>query len=78
MAPSHSTQLKFMCGHIIHEHESKLVSWGVTQAKASSQNRKEGLHKALLKDLYKDLNKELHKDLNKELHKDLHVFEVLG
>ena len=49
MTPSHSTQLKFMCGHIIHEEESKLVRWGVTQAKASSQIRKRGLHKDLHK-----------------------------
>ena len=38
---------------------SKLGRWGVTQAKASSQNRKGGLQK--------DLQKELHKYLHKEL-----------
>ena len=47
VTPSHSTPLKFMCGHIVHEEESKLVRWGVTQAKKSSQNRKWGLHKDL-------------------------------
>ena len=46
---SHSTQLKFMYGHIIHEEESKLVRWGVTQSKESSQNIKGGLHKDLHK-----------------------------
>ena len=34
-----------MYGHIIHEEESKLVRWGVTQAKEYSQNRKGGLQK---------------------------------
>ena len=29
-----------MCGHIIHEEESKLVRWGVTQPNAYSQNNK--------------------------------------
>ena len=49
MAPRHSTQLKFLCGHIIHKEESKLVRWGITQAKETSQNRKWGLHKDLHK-----------------------------
>ena len=62
MTPSFSTQLKFMCGHIIHEEESKLVKWGVTQAKVSSKNNKGGLHK------------DLHKYLHKELHNYLHNF----
>ena len=53
-----------MCGHIIHENESKLVRWGIKQAKEASQNNKGGLHK--------DLPKYLHK----ELHKDLHKFRV--
>ena len=53
-----------MCGHIIHEEESKLVRWGVTQTKASSQNSKGGLHKELLKDLHNYL----HKVLNNYLH----------
>ena len=47
--PSHPTPLKFMCGHIIHEEESKLVRWGVTQDKGSSQNNKGGLQKDLHK-----------------------------
>ena len=38
-----------MCGHIIHEEESKLVRLGVTKYKASSQNIKGGLHKDLHK-----------------------------
>ena len=31
-----------MCGHIIHEKESKLMRWGVTQASAYSQNSNGG------------------------------------
>ena len=62
VTPSHSSQLKFMCEHIIYEDESKLLRWVVTQAKESSKTRKEGLHK------------DLHKYLQNELHKYLHNF----
>ena len=46
---------------------SKLVRWGVTQAKASSQNSKGGLHK----DLHKSYTR-IYNYLHKELHKYLH------
>ena len=62
-----------MCGHIIHEKESKLVRWGVTQAKAYSQNRKD-FTQGFTQECTQELHKDLHKDSNKELHNYLHNF----
>ena len=63
-----------MCGHIIHEKESKLVRWGFTQAKAYSQNRKWGVTQGFTQGITQELHKDLHKELHKELHKYLHNF----